>query len=85
MRPGERIAALLRSGGIAVKDVWFSGSHGIITCHSYDAAYRAACVMRRATFQTTGPTESLDDCKDQTKRTTLAPKRAHVWRVGLRI
>jgi len=85
-KQGARLESILNRGGIKTKDVWFHGSSGILTLWSFDMAFSAAAMLQRTgQFHVRGPKESRDNAKDQSRRTTNAPKRIPVWRVWLQL
>lgn len=81
MNIADKIASLLRSGGIAVKDLWQGGSTGHATFYSDDAARKAALIFMGAGFKVRGPVRTTDYAKDN-KGSNLCPSVVTVYRVG---
>ena len=80
MTTAQRIEHILKTGGIAVKDVWCGSLTGIITFHSFDMALRAGRLFQAASIGVKGPIKSLD----QTKASQgIKPEYVEVYRVGL--
>jgi hypothetical protein len=75
----ERLASILKEGGIATKEVNVFGLHCIVTCWCLDSATKVANVLRASGWQTKGPLRSFDYAKEN-KNTCLLPSRVDVWR-----
>lgn len=82
MNAADQIRAILASGGIATKHVWFGGQTGTITFYSRGPAEKAAILFKRATFRTRGPVETIDYAA-KNEGTCLNPSTVRVWRLGI--
>jgi hypothetical protein len=81
MSTAKTIESVLKSGGIAVKDVWCGRFTGIATFYSFDMAARAARLFQAASIKANGPVRSID----QTKATEgIKAEYVEVYRIGIK-
>lgn len=82
MTTAEKMRAVFERGNVATKRVDVFGRHCIVTCWSHVAAVKVASLLQAAGWQVRGPRKSVDEAKDQSKRTTLRAKSIEVYLVG---
>ncbi len=76
----ERLAAILKAGGIATKEVNVFGLHCIVTCWCDESARKVGHLLQAGGWTIKGPIRSIDYAKEN-KGTCLLPTRVDVWRM----
>jgi hypothetical protein len=80
MSIAAKIENVLKSGGVAVKEVWCGRLTGIATFYSFDMAKRAARLFQAASITAKGPGKGLDQTKGSEG---IKPEYVEVYRVWL--